>query len=445
MTALTYPERRQTALESLEGGDAGAAFGKFRVALAYPGQLGDDPEGWRDALTVFARIATALAGDGPATPARWAADAPDDVQVLYGLGCWLIEHNCNDIAATILARANLLAPNMELLVVELARALGHDSRFHEACRVLRASPRLVEKSFQCRYALAYSAMMTGDLIEPRQMLLDLDPGDDPDLITMTDQIAGMLNRADATRGVTLLNETDLRGWHFVATGGVLLHLSPFSFDVMSGRYAYTQDGPGRCLEGIRRLASVLEAWSVRPARVWLLPNADSASLGLAAAQVLGVPGERWPTGGTGEPGLIVAYDLCTLDNALVGQMREHRPGQFLWAHASRWKTEPPFAADLTTYLYQYNESPWCERLRVVNGGTKPAERVPADTRPPPERAAEIVASNLGANRLKDVSALVDLVQAARRVTGGAGLGAFRTEGLRPPQPVGSPVRSAYFW
>jgi hypothetical protein len=97
---------------------------------------------------------------------------------------------------------------------------------------------------------------------------------------------------------------------------VLLHLCPFSFDVMRGRYAYTQDGPGRCLEGIRRLASVFEAWSVRPARVWLLPNPDSASLGVAAAQALGLPVERWPTGGTSEPGLIVVYDLCTLDDAL---------------------------------------------------------------------------------------------------------------------------------
>jgi len=252
----------------------------------------------------------------------------------------------------------------------------------------------------------------------------------------------MLSRADALRGVTPLNETDLRGWHFVLTGGVLLHLWPFA-DAMHGRYAYTRDGPGRCLEGIRRLASVFEAWSVGPAKVWLLPNADSASLGYAAAEVLGLPSEQWPAGGTTEPGLIVAYDLSTLDDTLVEQMREHRRGQFLWAHASCWTTEPPFAADLTTYLYQYNESPWCERLRV-NPDMKQAETVPADTRPPSDRAAEILAENLDAEALKDVPALVDLVQTARRVTDGTGLSAFRTEGLRRRQPVGSPVSSAFF-
>jgi hypothetical protein len=67
MTVPTYLEARQTALESLERGDAREAFGKFRSTMEYPGRLGDDPERWRDALTVFARIARALAGDAFAT------------------------------------------------------------------------------------------------------------------------------------------------------------------------------------------------------------------------------------------------------------------------------------------------------------------------------------------------------------------------------------------
>src|SRR5262249_33963592 len=345
---MTYVEARQTALESLERGEAREAFAKFRWTMEYPGQLGDDPERWRDALTVFARIAALLAGDAFATLVRRAADAPDDVRALYDLGYGLIEQDLNGIAATILARANLLLPNQERLVTELACALERDLRFHEACRFLRAAPELIEQSFLCRYLLAYNALMTGDLTEPRQMLRGLDPGDDPDGTFLTDRIAGMLSRADALQGVTPLNETDLRGWHFVLTGGVLLHLSAPEDD-MRGRYAYTQDWPPRCLEGIRRLASVFEAWSVRPARVWLLPDPDSASLGLAAAEVLGLPGEPWPVGGTTEPGLIVAYDLSTLDGTLLVQVRQHRKGQFLWAHASCWTTAWLFAADLTTY------------------------------------------------------------------------------------------------
>jgi hypothetical protein len=445
MTVPTYPEARQTALESLERGDARQAFGMFRRAMEYPGLLGDDRERWRDALTVFARIATSLAGDQFAALVRRAADDPDDAQVLYNLGYALIEEDLNGIAATVLSRANLLFPNHESIVTELACALQHSLRFHEACRILRAAPELVEQSFECRYLLAYNALMTGDLIEPRRILGGLDPGDDSERIFMTDQVLGMLNRADAVRGVTPLNKTDLRGWHFVLTGGLLLHLSPFGFeDAMRGRYAYTQDDPGRCLEGIRRLTSVFEAWSVRPARVWLLPDPDSASLGVATAQVLGLPVERWPADGTAEPGLIVAYDLFTLDETLIKQLREHRRGQFLWAHASCWTAEPPFAADLTTYLYQRNVSAWGERLRVVNLDTRQTETLPADNRPPPDRAAGLVAAELGAEALEDVPSLVDLAKAAQQVTGKTGLGAFRTEGLRRRQPVGSPVPSNRF-
>jgi hypothetical protein len=234
---MTYLEARQTALESLERGEAREAFAKFRWTMEYPGQLGDDPARWRDALTVFARIAAVLAGDAFATPVRRAADAPDDVRALYALGYGLIEQDLNGIAATVLARANLLLPNQERLVTELACALERDLRFHEVCRFLRAAPELVEQSFQCRYLLAYNALMTGDLIEPRQMLRGLDPGNDPDRIFMADRIAGMLSRADAVRGVTPLNETGLRGWHFVLTGGLLLHLSPFGFEDAHARAA----------------------------------------------------------------------------------------------------------------------------------------------------------------------------------------------------------------
>jgi hypothetical protein len=42
--------------------------------------------------------------------------------------------------------------------------------------------------------------------------------------------------------VTSLDRQDLRGWHYVLTGGVLGSLSPYGFDVgMTGRWAYVSD------------------------------------------------------------------------------------------------------------------------------------------------------------------------------------------------------------
>src|SRR5262249_21330943 len=155
---------RQAALDSLERGNAREAFSRFRWALEYPSQLGDDPERWRDALTVLARIATALAGDEFGALVQRASADPDDGQALYDLGYGLIEQGLNGIAATILARANTLFPNEESILTELACALERDLRFHEACRFLRESPELIEHSFLCRYLLTYNALMTSDLI-----------------------------------------------------------------------------------------------------------------------------------------------------------------------------------------------------------------------------------------------------------------------------------------
>src|SRR5262249_15386739 len=162
-----------------------------------------------------------------------------------------------------------------------------------------------------------------------------------------------------------------------------------------------------------------------------------------AAQVLGLPGERWPAGGSTEPGLIVAYDLSTVDETVARPGVLQPPGPVLWGHASRWASAAPFAAGPTTHPSHRNLSPRGARLRV-NPDTKQAERQPSDTRPAPDRATDIVAAELQAEALRDVPALVDLAQAARVATGETGLGAFRTEGPRHRQPVGSPVPSNRF-
>jgi hypothetical protein len=83
-----YPESEALILslpKSLSG-EAGNEGRLERVRLReamlcsnIQGRVGDYPERWCDALTIFTRIATVLAGDAFATLLRRAADAPDDV------------------------------------------------------------------------------------------------------------------------------------------------------------------------------------------------------------------------------------------------------------------------------------------------------------------------------------------------------------------------------
>jgi len=445
MTTPGFSEAQRAALDALARGEAQQAFNHVRFPLAHDPVIATDRDSWRQAFDLFARISAAIAGEELAAIVRRAVANPDDVQALYNLGYELIEQDLPGIAATALTRANLLFPNQEPILTELAVALESDQRCHEAARVLREVPDLIEESFFCRYLLAYNTLMTGDLDEPRQLLPRLLQADDADQRFMARRIEGMLVRADAVHGVTPLDNMDLRGWHFVITGGLLLHLSPFGFDEgMRGRYAYTQDSPDRCLEGLRRLAALLDDWQIRPARVWRLQDVDSAALALAAGQVLGCPVEPWPDGGSEGEGLVVVYDLATLADETVETLREHRPGQVLWSHASCWTQEPPFAADLITYLHQYNVSPWGERLRVTPEKGE-AEKVPPSTAPAEERAAEVVAATLEADALADLPRLVELARAARGLSGEHAAGALRRDGPRRRQRTGSPVLSSRFF
>jgi hypothetical protein len=56
----------------------------------------------------------------------------------------------------------------------------------------------------------------------------------------------MLARAGVAGAASPLDRRDLRGWHYVLTGGVMASLSPHGFEVMTGRWAYLSDTMDGC-------------------------------------------------------------------------------------------------------------------------------------------------------------------------------------------------------
>jgi hypothetical protein len=443
-TMSTSPLIPKDALDALEGGEPREAFQALRSVLDYPGQVAE-PQRWHDAFDLFARVGAEIAGPEFAAVVRRVVEEPNNPQALYDLGYELIEQGLSGIAATALARANELSPGQPALLTELVAALERNRRSADACRYLRAAPELVESDFMCRYLLAFNAVLSGDLEEPRRLLPRLLDGAEDDHRFMAGRIQGMLLRADALHGVSALDHKDLRGWHFAITGGLLLHLSPYGIDEgMHGRYCYTQDSASRCLEGVRRVAVGLEAWGFVPPRVFALPDRNSAALALACGWMLSVPVEPWPDGGSEAQGLVVVYDLANVEESVVAALAEHRPGQALWSHAAGWTREPPFAADLTTYLYQFNVGPWDGGLRV-NPETNSPEQAPPEVGTPEELGARIAEAEMEPGALDDLPALAALARAARTVPGEHGPGALRRDGRRRRQWEGSPVLSSYFF
>ena len=437
MSTAPTPSRSLAAAQAaLDANDPRAAFAALRPLLEYPGDVAETAR-WSQAIGLFTPIAKALCGEKLEWLATAAARHADDAQSIFDFGYELVEVGLPGVAATALARADRLKPRNPHIISELAAALENATHHREVCDLLHRNRGLVESHFVLAYLLAFNAVMIGDLEESRRTLPLMLRLATPEQQWGAARIEGYLARADAARGHAPLDATDLRGWHFVLTGGLLLHISPHGFDEgMRGRYAFVQDSPATCLEGIRRVALVLDALDHRPERVLAPADRARAILAHATAIALDLPIEPWPSH---QPGLIVAYDLESIAPADAASLRAHRPGQILWGHASRWTQTHPVAADLVTFLYQHNRDPWGPQLRIdaATGKTHESEPAPGT---PAELGAQVASATLAPDALSDGPALAAFARAVRPA--GA---ALRAEGERERQFPGSPVPSNLFY
>ncbi|MBE1537266.1 hypothetical protein [Actinomadura algeriensis] len=361
---------------------------------------------------------------------------PPGAQELYDFGYACVERGVPTLAVPALRAALELLPGEVGLVRELAAALEHDDRHAEVVEALDAHAALLEP-WPDRYLLAYNAFMAGDAARAQDVARGL-PEPDETWAPAGERLERMLARARAVRPVTPLDALDLRGWQFAIGGAVLLSRSPHGFSAgMAGRFAYLGDGYGICRRAIERLRLVLDAAGVRPERVGLLPDRSSAILGLAAAELLGLPAEPF------EPGrpdaLVVAYDLNEAGENVLGGLWERAAGQVLFEHATCWTDPPPVTADVSGLLHQVAVPPWGAGLRARPDG--PVERTEPDGRPPAEIAAEIVRAEPDADE-GDGDAPPDPDDAAAVLVAAA-----RAQWLTGPrEPVRSPgpVRSSRF-
>ncbi|KAB2910324.1 MAG: hypothetical protein F9K40_02865, partial [Kofleriaceae bacterium] len=390
MSEPSYHARRETALAALNAGDAEAAFREFRWALWYPRAVPIDE--LVDGLGVLARIFAAMGHKELAERAAHSSIDSLDPDGLYQLGYQLVEEGLPAIASTVLLRCLALVPGSEEVVTELVSALERQLAYADARRVLEANPSLLETSFLCRYLRAFNAAMSGDLAAVREAVDTLAPREAVHEI-MAQRIASIVARADRAAGAgCALDGLDLRGWHYVLGGGMLGHLSPHGFDEgMHGRYAWVQDTLAMVKMGLERLRTVLRVWGVAPPCVYAPPGRDHEVLGEAAARVLGLPRVPWPSVGVPAPGLVVVYDLASVERKDLERLLERREGQVLYAHATGWTEDGAIGADVTTILHQSIVSPWEPQL-VIDPGTGEAKTGDADARAVEELGAAVAAS-----------------------------------------------------
>ncbi|MFH8801999.1 hypothetical protein ACH4F6_20720 [Streptomyces sp. NPDC017936] len=401
------------AWECLDAGDVLAALRQLRRASEQPQPLAE-------VALVAARAAEAAGFDDLHRAATALSAQPGTARTLYDYGYACVERGASHLAIPALREAVRLAPGSPAVLRELVSAYEDEGRHREAADLLAAR----EGSFSewpDRYLLVFNAVLAGDLELARRHHALLPAPDDDMWLPARDRQNRVLERAASVEAVSALDRADLRGWQYVMGGTVLGTLSPYGFGQgTTGRFACLQDTHDTCLQGLLRLKAVLDAAQTRPRSVSLLPERGSRILGLAAAEVLGLPAEPFTAGR--QDTVVIAYDLNGMHQVdggaeIVGQLFDRVPGQVLHEHASNWTDTPAVTPDSVALLHQAVVAPWGERMRHTADGR--VERDEPDGRPESEIAAEIVAADATPDRgdgdtpADPVERLTDFVAAVR--------------------------------
>ncbi|MDQ3296768.1 MAG: hypothetical protein M3619_09300 [Myxococcota bacterium] len=376
-------------MQLIADGDDLTAFDRVRAALSWPAGKAIDPDELPRWLELLAELAARRGAEPLAEITSEVVRDPDNPDQLYDLGYALIDAGAPAIAASVLWRCLALVGDSEEVLCELVSALESALAYPDAFAILDDHAELRTRSFLCRYLHGFNAAMAGRLDVTREAVSGLEPTT-PEEEAMHATLLGIVERAASLAGESPLDDRDLRGWHYVLTGGLLLHQSPYGFDEpMHGRYAWLGDSLARIATGLDRLAALVKGLEL-PC-VYAPPGRGHEIIARAIAKRLGLPLAEWPAIGVPAPGLVALYDLAELPAADVARLVPRRPDQIVYAHASPWTQDSPISADVTTLLYQTIVAPWGESV-VVEPGTRDIKTSPADERPADAIADDILAA-----------------------------------------------------
>jgi len=432
-----FSEPLKAASRALADGNRDAAWDALYPALRYPTGVSMSDSELAESLGIAAEIGTGSFSNALVTALSAAHDTPTDIQALFGAGFRLNEANFPELAATALARANALAPNVPGLVNELASALQASGLFSDAYVALHASHQARQQDSTTRYLYAFNALMSGNVVAAQRGFAELGDPIDEATREQHEHLGRLLERQAAVAPATALDSRDLRGWHYVVTGGLVTHLSPLRFDQgMHGRYGTLHDHDALVHEGVIRTIAVLQAWGVRPQQLIYSDDRASEILAHVWNTRLGIPTKVFRAEDRDAPGLFLAYDLRHADDLFVDSFREYRPGQVLVSHASCWSEESDYTSDIATFQYHRNTAPWDSADEAGAAITEPAvvaQRILKYLNEPAEVANRIVSVAITPDAVPDLDQVGNLARAA---------GPPPSTGRRDRFVVGSPVKSS---
>ncbi|MBD3195450.1 MAG: hypothetical protein GF317_10370 [Candidatus Lokiarchaeota archaeon] len=441
-----FDDIKKEIFSKMEEKDYQGAFSLIRQILKYPGLSYLDYL-WEDTLSLLHQIIEKLEAPKLVATLEELIQDPQNVELLYNCGYYLYERGLYDIAATFLSIANKIKPDQEKILSELAINLEWIMANREICHILENSNEAVSNSMFLRYLLAYNYIMSNNLEKAKILIPSIEKSQERDALFYAENLRGMLNRAYLLKSKRSLDNKDLRGWHMVLNGTLLLHLSPFGYEEdMYGRYGYIADSYALLKLGLTRIKSVINELEMEIPFVISLPDRSSQILSHAAAKFLERPLEQWDEVGATLEGLYIAYDLDMVNHRqALEELNSHKPNQILWVHASCWTNPFPYAPDITTFLYQYNVAPWSEGRMRYDEKKKKVEVSKPNNSSVVEIANMILEASEEPNPVDDDSDFISVIEPFLNYDDLGKPGLFRNSGSRLRQRIGSPVKSNMFF
>jgi hypothetical protein len=339
----------------------------------------------------LARLADVLADlgleEGQVADVALAARGVGAPDPLYRAGWMLCEIGAHDLAVAPLARAHFLRPGNVEIVGELALALEAVGAARDAVRLYQEHVELLGDAPVLRYHYGFCAAFAGRIDLTRQMAATLPAETDP-FREVRARLDGYVARHEAVARQLPLDDGDVRGWHAVLSGGVLLVRSPDEQEGMNGRFGISWEQPAQVARVLDRLALVLRLADVVPTAVVTGAERDDRVLARAVAERLALPVVDPSRPAPGERPLVVHFRWADGGSAAA-------TGELGFAYWLPFHARHERAPAIVGLLAQRVAPPWGERMRLVGFDPgNPAQRGEVVTEPPDLRAPEVIGAEL---------------------------------------------------
>lgn len=400
-------EKYKEAEKYLIENGVGYALDKIREILNHSEEI-ENTEELKTLTGLLARCFSALGNEKLQQVCQVVSSGEVDSDILYQLGFELVNAQYYDIASTILSYALERFPKDLRILYELTASLEMQGLYESALKILKG---FNAETFLANYLLAFNTLMTGD-IAGSQKITDNLRADSGSSEYMLKRLHTIFERVRAIEGVSPLDKSDYRGWHFILTGGVLLHL-PDPTKHNYGQYEYLEDSESLCKEGIFRLSAIFDVWKMKIPQILSFDNPESQRLGLAFSEMLGIPEKKVVI--PREPGLFVIYDHSNVIPEVLDLILKHEKGLQVYCHASQFTREYKVTPDFTNLMYSSIVSPWNKYLIFPK---RPELPISPSAKSDHQLAKDIVNSELSQSSLKDLQNLLNLAEVSKPFAAG---------------------------